>query len=555
MAHIKDSKILFFVTSPRTPFKMIPEIKLLTDNLSNQPWNTITQHAFANLLALSNDFHGSAKNDKGFSARDRITRAPKGLGFVDLKPTIQLTEPGKLLINSTRPHEIFTRQLLKFQLPSPYHIDKKNNYYIKPYLEILRLIYDLGSLSKDEIRLFALQMVDYRMYDKIKHEILDFRNKIKTMDRTKTSYKKLREETINSIIINLYSDEISEIHEKTKIKDFISKKKSNFRDYADACFRYLRTTQLVTVNRHGSYLSVPSEKSKEVEYIINTINREPDKFSTEDEYKKYLFNPTLPVLAIDDKDELSKILSSFGISKEIISSKSVLELQDLQENVLKSHTQEKVNQTIKELKTFKNYNEIISLYSNIVAKEVTDQPLMLEWNTWRAFTMLNDGNILGNFKIDTEGMPLNTAGGNMPDIECNYSDFNMIVEVTMSSGKKQYEMEGEPVARHLGNLKEKTSNNDNSYCIFIAPKVNEATIAYFFSLHHTKIKYYGGRSKIIPLDLSDFIKMLSLANKNQSLVNSKKLKSYLELVSENALIANNEEEWFQFIKTTCSNWL
>lgn len=163
MAHIKDSKILFFVTSPRTPFKMIPEIKLLTDNLSNQPWNTITQHAFANLLALSNDFHGSAKNDKGFSARDRITRAPKGLGFVDLKPTIQLTEPGKLLINSTRPHEIFTRQLLKFQLPSPYHIDKKNNYYIKPYLEILRLIYDLGSLSKDEIRLFALQMVDYRI--------------------------------------------------------------------------------------------------------------------------------------------------------------------------------------------------------------------------------------------------------------------------------------------------------------------------------------------------------------------------------------------------------
>lgn len=555
MGHIKDSNILFFVTSPRTPFKMIPEIKLLTDNLSGKPWNKITQNEFANLLAASNDFHGEAKNDKGFSARDRINRAPKGLGFVDLKPTIKLTDAGKLFVSSTRPNEIFIRQLLKFQLPSPYHIDKKNNYYIKPYLEMLRLIYDLGSLSKDEIRLFALQMVDYRMYDTIKNQIVDFRNSVKIMDRSKTSYKNLREKALDSIVRNLYKNEISEIHSSGTLKNFITKKKNNSRDYADACFRYLRATQLVTVNRSGSYLSIPSEKQKEVEYILATIDRAPSKFTSEAEYKNYLFNPTIPTLAIDDRDALSKILSSFGISNEVIESKSILELQDLQENVLENHKKNKVNETIKELKTFSNFDEIISLYSSIVAKEVTDQPLMLEWNTWRAFTMLNDGNISGNFKLDTEGMPLTTAGGNMADIECKYSDFNTIVEVTMSSGKKQYEMEGEPVARHLGDLKTKTSSNDNCYCIFIAPKVNEATLAHFFTLHHSRVKYYGGRSKIVPLDLHDFINMLTQANSNQHLVNSKKLQDFLELVCDNALTANDEEEWFNFIKISAANWL
>ena len=43
---------------------------------------------------------------------------------------------------------------------------------------------------------------------------------------------------------------------------------------------------------------------------------------------------------------------------------------------------------------------------------------MFEYNTWRAMTMLDGGNIKGNFKFDDIGQPLSTASGNMPDIEC-----------------------------------------------------------------------------------------------------------------------------------------
>ncbi len=171
--------------------------------------------------------------------------------------------------------------------------------------------------------------------------------------------------------------------------------------------------------------------------------------------------------------------------------------------------------------------------------------------------MLNDGKINGNFKIDSEGMPSNTALGNMPDIECNYENFDIVVEVTMSSGKRQYEIEGEPVARHLGELKttEGRPKEREAYCVFIASTINEATLAHFFSLHYTKVKYYGGRSKIIPIRLKDFIGMLLCARKNQSKLNSKKLKSYLENLSKKALEAEDEEEWFSYIQETTSNWL
>ena len=116
-----DSQVLFLTTSPRTPEKMIPEIALLIEHFANQPWDNTTQRTFMEVLRKEQFFNGSGQNDPAFSARDRINRAPKSLGFVTLSPTISLTPAGKLLLHSKRKEEIFLRQLLKFQVPSPYH--------------------------------------------------------------------------------------------------------------------------------------------------------------------------------------------------------------------------------------------------------------------------------------------------------------------------------------------------------------------------------------------------------------------------------------------------
>lgn len=89
-------------TSPRTPEKMIPEIDLLAKNFSGKKWKVQTQVQFMQLLRNENFFHGSGENSPDFSARDRINRAPKSLGFITLAPAINLTPAGRKLISAKR---------------------------------------------------------------------------------------------------------------------------------------------------------------------------------------------------------------------------------------------------------------------------------------------------------------------------------------------------------------------------------------------------------------------------------------------------------------------
>ena len=231
MAYLKN-KALFFTTSPRTPSKMIPEIQLLSEHFSGCKWNKQTQGEFIDLLAQSEFFEGSgSSNNKDFSARDRINRAPKALGFVDLSPHIKLTDAGKALVYGNRPQEVFLRQLLKFQLPSPYHIETNNiegTFSIKPYLEIMRLIRDLESLAFDELKIFALMLTDYRQYDIVKNAILNFRAE---KENHKGQYKKFVDEKWTDALLQTYSDDIDAGKTKTRettdksLKKFLTTKK------------------------------------------------------------------------------------------------------------------------------------------------------------------------------------------------------------------------------------------------------------------------------------------------------------------------------------------
>ncbi|NCA86843.1 MAG: AlwI family type II restriction endonuclease, partial [Clostridia bacterium] len=249
MARI-GSKVIFVTTSPRTPAKMIPEIGLLNTHFSGQRWNTETQRAFMKLLKEENFFHGEGANDPAFSARDRINRAPKALGFVILSPTIRLTPAGEELVSSRRKEEIFLRQLLKFQVPSPYHkpTEKSAEFWVKPYLELFRLIRHFGSLKFDELMFFGLQLVDYREFHAVVQEIDQFRI-AKAHDEG--NYKRFRAEYLERELREIYSSDISSGNTQTRettdasTARFLKTKAGNMRDYADACFRYLRATGLV----------------------------------------------------------------------------------------------------------------------------------------------------------------------------------------------------------------------------------------------------------------------------------------------------------------------
>jgi len=557
MARI-DSKVIFVTTSPRTPAKMIPEIELLHTHFAGQQWNNETQIAFMELLKEENFFNGEGANDPAFSARDRINRAPKALGFVVLSPTIQLTPAGEELVNSRRKDEIFLRQLLKFQVPSPFHKPTENSaeFWVKPYLELFRLVRQVGSLKFDELKMFGLQLVDYREFETIVEKINQFRI---AKAQNEGNYKRFRAEYFDRELREIYSADISSGNTRTRetndasISKFLNTKASNMRDYADACVRYLRATGLVNISHLGKSISIVPEKIQEVDYFLQNADREPCFVDNERQYVEYLGNPQTPTLLTDNRALLEQKIHAEFPQLQVPATATLVELKNLFADQLENRKERILTEQVAAIKDYRQFEEISTTFDQIIDNSLYDTPLMLEWNTWRAMTMLDGGNIKANLKFDDFGNPMSTAQGNMADIVCDYGDFGLTVEVTMQSGQRQYETEGEPVTRHLAKYKRETEKP--AYCLFIAPNINDACKAHFYALHKMNIQYYGGTSTIVPLPLTVFIKMVQDSHNANYIPEPRHVQRFFERSNELANSTDNEVDWYNGITQEALNWL
>lgn len=558
MANLSKTKALFAFTSPRTIEKIIPEIKILTDNFEGEKWsgNNQVQVDFFQTLFDSKYYEGETfPTNPALAARDRITRTPKALGFVDLNPTIKLTEVGKLLLSEKRLDETFTRQLLKFQLPSPYHTQSKTiNFSVKPYLELLRLIKELGSISKTEIALFFSQLTNYNDFNKVVSKIIEFQKNAKPYRGSRKMYVA---ECFENEILEIFQQEIKDKDLRTRessdtsLKNFIKTKRSNMKDYADAFVRYIRATELVTFQKKTFRLIISPQKIEEVNFILKEINRIPSTFSNISEFKKYLFNPNSIKLLSDNKDLLIKQIESLNLF-DFDKTASIEELKDILDSLRISVKSKNIEEKKRELKDYKELPDILNVFEQIKKKEVPDAPLFLEWNVWRALVMLNYAErVDGNFIMDIDGMPLNYAPGQKPDIESEFSDFGVITEVTMSGGHTQYKMENESVPRHFGKAKEIL--NKEMYCLFVAPKISEGTLAHYFNLNRINTKLYGGKTKIIPLNIEQFIVFIKSGIENK--FNSPdKLKNWFETQWQNNQKMEDENMWSEHIGKSLQKW-
>lgn len=560
MASISKSNVIFGFTSPRTIEKIVPEIRLLVERFEGERWtgNDDLQTKFFNLLFESGFYEGSSKPENiTLAARDRITRAPKALGFINLSPVISLTSAGQILLRSKNISDIVTRQLLKFQLPSPYHKDKSGRFFVKPYLEILRLIYEMDGLRKHEIAMFALQLTHLKDYERVKNMIFAFREKATSRQ---VNRKAFIEAEFDEIILSVYADEIRSNRFKVRetrersIEKFVAAKKNNMRDYADAVVRYLRATELITFRGNDYRIVVSDFRRDDVEFILKTIPREPIAFATEAEFKRYLFDGEQPALRRDQRDVLLASLKRLNVS--LPENATTMPIQRLKELLEETETRLKEDNLKAEtlaLKSYREYDDILAIFERILKREVPDPSLYLEWNVWRALAMLNYAiEVKGNFTVDFDNVPLANAQGNLPDIECEYDDFQLIVEVTMSTGNKQYEMEGEPVARHYGRAREKSRKP--VFCLFIAPKISEGALAHFFNLNRMNTKLYGGKTQIIPFSISQFIGLVQRA-KEKSFSKPQALGELLFNIIQFGLVAEDETIWSSKIESELQTWL
>ena len=439
-------------------------------------------------------------------------------------------------------------------MPSPYHkIPIDRGFNVRPYLELLRLIKEFGNLSKTEIAIFFVQITHYNKFENIVAAIKKFRLDSKNH---KGNRKAFIEERFTDEIKRVYSNEIKSNKLKTResqditLSKFIKTKRSNHIDYADAFIRYLRSTQYISYDKNLRLIISPS-RFEEVEFVLKTVDRTAISFKSEKQFKEYLFSISSLELLTDNRKYLEKRLTEVSI--KFNKNDSIDNLKNLLEESELGIISEVIKQEELSLKGYKEFDSIVDIFDKIAKKDVPDPPLYLEWNVWRSLVMINYAKrITGNFSYDLDGVPLSAAKGNLPDIEIDYNSFKMIVEVTTSSGNTQFNMEGESVPRHCGNL-QKISDTP-VYCLFIAPKISEGALAHFFNLNRLNTKAYGGKTRIIPLSMSEFISFITTA-KEKKFRDSKSLMSYMDSLIQKNQVVEDESIWYQEIQTSLSAWV
>ena len=136
----------------------------------------------------------------------------------------------------------------------------------------------------------------------------------------------------------------------------------------------------------------------------------------------------------------------------------------------------------------------------------------LEWVLWRAALAIDRLKSkpyeIRGFRVDSDFMPVSVAGGGRGDLYCEYENFLVLIEATMSTSSRQEAMEGEPVRRHVSDAVLKYDKPVLG--LFIAVRVDSNTVETF---RHGV--WYAGNQKqrltIVPLTLSQyrefFIKM------------------------------------------------
>lgn len=584
LSQTAQTRAWFFPTSPRSPDVVEEDFRLIKD-LDGVYWNKQTQTDFGKRWAASAGGRSTPK-DPAFTARDRVTRAPKLLGLITIPPMqtapIRLTKTGRLYLQLSNKRSLYTKQLLKIQFPSPLHGGNSYDLMdIKPLIAVALILEKAGPLSKEEFQLFVLTTIRSDQINQSVRDIKDFRTKLLGA-QAGLPRKKLRKSLAEKRVAQVYKDDIDagNTYVREGSKKFIQTKLKTLQDYADAAFRYLLATELFTVNPRTNRLTKASMYAEDFDYIVSKLNASAEPCSKETYVNwadNYLGDPSIPSLPSDDvrktKSKTLDVLARYSKSEKAKTlHQTIMNTDDNSELIIlfeQAHD-EILRQNLKETSdSIKNnvsheWQEVKDLYDAISRKdsELIDRPLLYEWNTWRAFEILND-NIaaIPNLKFDLDSNPISTASGKMPDMIIEFSNFWLVVEVTLLSGYKQYEAEGESIIRHVGHVQsEKYLAGDNRpvFGLFIAEKIHDEVVHYLRTNTNLKSRKYGGSVRILPLERRRFIQLL-----DQFILEKKRSTDFLKALESSFNLAKNtdldEIEWidhsFEKMSAIASNQL
>ncbi len=320
---------------------------------------------------------------------------------------------------------------------------------------------------------------------------------------------------------NAPSKRVFDKKEIAKRAEHYDKKADNFLDYSDMNMRYLRISGIL--QRKGRGLIIVPTKHVLAEKLAKTTASDRPLM---EQYKTLCTGAPLPT---DNKDVAKSLLDD--LIKQMKERHILFDISDLplntatEINIARQRLENILAQTdeIQYANDQCNQWEEISDYMSLLIKgggkliydedsaiEVPrdETPAYLEWTLWRAALaidhMVNKPYEVRGFKLDADFLPVSAAGGGKGDLYCEYSDFTILTEVTMSTSSRQEAMEGEPVRRHVSDAVLKYDKP--VYGMFIANSIDTNTAETF----RHGVWYAKGdvkqRLDIVPLTLKQFQK-------------------------------------------------
>ncbi len=478
---------------------------------------------------------------------------------------IIITELGnKFLSDDYEIGYIFFKSLLKLQFPNPWSADfsEKEGFDIMPLIAVMKLIKKINGeaekkgLDKNEFNLFVPTLIKFDQVDEYVQRILEFRK------------AKNKDEYINDFAKMFY-----------QITTIPANKINNLFDYGDNIMRYFRLTRYfkVSMDPLGSNWIIDLEPSRkvEIEQLLDMYKGASIKFETVTDYLNYLSDIEQPLLPWEKRDNLEKVVQTLKYDTNNLIKEGKLqisqeqqtfldmEIHDLDKNQLEKYKDQirafnlELKERIKKVKLMSDLNKVEEIIVTLqdIKKLREYEPEQFEKLVTEALKIINDEiQIKPNYPVDDDGEPVSHSPANKPDIECYYKKFKAIIEVTLNSSKLQWVLEGQPVMRHLRNF-EIQHQNDEVFCIFIAPRIHIDTYSQFWI--SVKYEYNGIPQKIVPMTSEQFAMLLDtlllLLKKGKRFSHIELYELYTNIVNESKRLVSFSN-WALFIEKSLADW-
>lgn len=339
------------------------------------------------------------------------------------------------------------------------------------------------------------------------------------------------------------------------------KKASNFLDYSDMNMRYLRITGVL--QRKGRGLMIVPAKHLLAERLAKTT---PSTASLLDTLTTLCNGAPLP----SDNTEIAMAILQ-DLMQQLRERHIVFDISDLPltnatevniarqrlENIL-SQTNE-ISYAAEQREKWREISDYMTLLirgggkieydeDNVIEVPREEAAAYLEWTLWRAALAIdhlaNKPYEVRSFRLDSDFMPVSTAGGGKGGLYCEFENYTILTEVTMSTSSRQEAMEGEPVRRHVSDAV--LNYPKPVYGMFIAVRIDTNTAETF----RHGVWYAQGeqrqRLNIVPISLAQFqryfkmmfetgeanpdklVALLDLCLKGRDLMDAPEWKRYIE---------------------------